>query len=79
MLRPDYRLPNLEEVRALVTPEMCCAGFSMLVAEQLLKDAGYGERYFFGAEDDEDENDQSKMTDEVIIFAFHVIFMFLFI
>lgn len=65
VLRPDFRLPNLEEIRAIVTPEMCCAAFSMHAHEQLLKDAGYGERYFFAAEDEEEESDQTKMADEI--------------
>lgn len=49
----------------MVTPESCCAFFSMLAAEQRLKDAGYGEKYFFTPEDEDDDNDQAKMADEV--------------
>lgn len=37
VLRSDFRLPSKEEVLAMVTPEMCCAQYSMLAAEQRLK------------------------------------------
>ncbi len=37
VLRNDFRLPSREEVQAMVTPEMCCAYYSMKVAEQRLK------------------------------------------
>lgn len=37
VLRGDFRLPSKEEVLAMVTPEMCCAQYSMLAAEQRLK------------------------------------------
>ncbi|CAJ0578024.1 unnamed protein product, partial [Mesorhabditis spiculigera] len=65
ILRPDFRLPPKEEVMALVTPEMCCAQYSMLAAEQRLKDAGYGERYFFTPENDDDSNDEVTLEDEI--------------
>ena len=37
MLKNDFRLPTEEEMRALVSPEQCCAYYSMLAAEQRLK------------------------------------------
>ncbi|XP_071951236.1 transcription initiation factor TFIID subunit 1-like isoform X2 [Antedon mediterranea] len=64
VLKPDFRLPTEEEMRALVTPEQCCAYYSMLAAEQRLKDAGYGEKSFFAPEDD-NEDDSAKIDDEV--------------
>ena len=40
----------------MVTPEECCKYFSMIAAEQRLKDAGYGEKFLLAqAEDDDDE------------------------
>ena len=65
VLRPDFRLPSEEELRALVSPEQCCAYFSMIAAEQRLKDAGYGEKFLFAPEQDDDEDQQLKMDDEV--------------
>lgn len=85
VLRSDFRLPSQEEIRQLVTPEQCCAYYSMQAAEQRLKgnnddrerknvmnflvivDAGYGEKVLFAAVDEEaaDENDTSKIEDEV--------------
>ncbi|GMT19156.1 hypothetical protein PFISCL1PPCAC_10453, partial [Pristionchus fissidentatus] len=65
ILRPDFRLPTKEEVLAMVTPEMCCAQYSMLAAEQRLKDAGYGEKYFFTPEEGDDDDDQVTMEDEI--------------
>lgn len=66
VLRPEFRLPSKEEVLAMVTPEMCCAQYSMMAAEQRLKDAGYGERYFFAPENDEvDDDDGVTIEDEV--------------
>ena len=63
-LRGDFRLPSREEVEALVSPELCCAAYSMWVAEQRLKDAGYGEKYFFTPEND-DADESVSMEDEI--------------
>ncbi|CAD6184372.1 unnamed protein product [Caenorhabditis auriculariae] len=65
ILRPEFRLPTKEEVLAMVTPEMCCVQYSMLAAEQRLKDAGYGEKYFFTPENEEDSDDQVTIEDEI--------------
>ncbi|XP_070554018.1 transcription initiation factor TFIID subunit 1-like [Ptychodera flava] len=64
VLKPDFRLPTEEEIRAMVSPEQCCAYASMLAAEQRLKDAGYGEKSLF-APDDENEDNDVKIDDEV--------------
>lgn len=37
VLKPDFRLPTEDEMRAMVSPEQCCAYYSMLAAEQRLK------------------------------------------
>lgn len=37
VLKSDFRLPTEEEMRAMVSPEQCCAYYSMLAAEQRLK------------------------------------------
>uniref|UniRef100_A0A914V608 Transcription initiation factor TFIID subunit 1 histone acetyltransferase domain-containing protein n=1 Tax=Plectus sambesii TaxID=2011161 RepID=A0A914V608_9BILA len=71
VLRPDFRLPSKEEVLAMVTPEMCCAQYSMLAAEQRLKDAGYGEKYFFTPENEDDSDDQVTMEDEIKCAPWH--------
>ncbi|XP_013199879.1 transcription initiation factor TFIID subunit 1 isoform X2 [Amyelois transitella] len=65
VLKPDFRLPSEEEIRAMVSPEQCCAYFSMAAAEQRLKDAGYGEKFIFTQQEDDDEEMQLKMDDEV--------------
>ncbi|KAK6628726.1 hypothetical protein RUM43_002542 [Polyplax serrata] len=65
VIKPDFRLPTEEEIRAMVSPEQCCAYFSMIAAEQRLKDAGYGEKFIFAPQDDDDEEMQLKMDDEV--------------
>lgn len=65
VLKPDFRLPTEEEMRAMVSPEQCCAYYSMLAAEQRLKDAGYGEKSLFAVDDDNDEDTQMKLDDEV--------------
>ena len=65
-MKPEFRLPSEEEIRAMVSPEQCCAYYSMQAAEQRLKDAGYGEKSFF-APDNEDEDDVQKIDDEVRI------------
>lgn len=49
----------------MVSPEQCCAYYSMLVAEQRLKDAGYGEKSFFAPEEENEEDFQMKIDDEV--------------
>ncbi|XP_013414213.1 transcription initiation factor TFIID subunit 1 [Lingula anatina] len=65
VLKPDFRLPTEEEMRAMVSPEQCCAYFSMQAAEQRLKDAGYGEKSLFAPEEDNEEDFQTKIDDEV--------------
>ncbi|XP_041357029.1 transcription initiation factor TFIID subunit 1-like isoform X3 [Gigantopelta aegis] len=65
VLKPDFRLPTEEEIRAMVSPEECCAFYSMIAAEQRLKDAGYGEKSLFAPEDDNEEETQMKIDDEV--------------
>ncbi|KAJ1525331.1 hypothetical protein ONE63_010152 [Megalurothrips usitatus] len=65
VIKPDFRLPSEEEIRAMVSPEQCCAYFSMIAAEQRLKDAGYGEKSIFVQQDDDDEEMQLKMDDEI--------------
>lgn len=65
VIKPDFRLPTEEEIRAMVSPEQCCAYFSMIAAEQRLKDAGYGEKSIFVQQDDDDEEMQLKMDDEI--------------
>ncbi|KAI7812775.1 transcription initiation factor TFIID subunit 1 isoform X1 [Triplophysa rosa] len=65
VLKPDFRLPTEEEIRAMVSPELCCAYYSMLVAEQRLKDAGYGEKSFFAPDEENEEEFQLKIDDEV--------------
>lgn len=37
VLKADVQLPTEEEIRAMVSPEQCCAWYSMLAAEQHLK------------------------------------------
>ncbi len=65
VLKADFRLPSEDEIRAMVSPEACCAYYSMLSAEQRLKDAGYGEKSMFAPDDAEDEDMAVKMEDEV--------------
>ncbi|XP_071041821.1 transcription initiation factor TFIID subunit 1 isoform X2 [Parasteatoda tepidariorum] len=65
VLKSEFRLPTEDEIRAMVSPEQCCAYYGMLAAEQRLKDAGYGEKSLFAPEDDNDEDMQMKMDDEV--------------
>lgn len=65
VLKPDFRLKTEEEMRNMVSPEQCCGYYSMLAAEQRLKDAGYGEKSLFAPEEDNEEETQLKIEDEV--------------
>jgi len=65
VLKSNSRLPTEEEIRAAVSPEQCCAYYSMLAAEQRLKDAGYGEKSLFALEDDNEDDSATKIDDEV--------------
>ncbi|KAJ3588964.1 hypothetical protein NHX12_009816 [Muraenolepis orangiensis] len=65
VLKPDFRLPTEEEIRAMASPEQCCSYYSMQVAEQRLKDAGYGEKSFFAPDEENEEDFQMKIDDEV--------------
>jgi hypothetical protein len=63
ILKEEVRLPTEEEIRTMVSPEQCCAFYSMCAAEQRLKDAGYGEKNLFASDDDDVDN--IKIDDEV--------------
>eukprot|EP00118_Oscarella_pearsei_P020522 m.222498 g.222498 ORF g.222498 m.222498 type:complete len:1194 (+) comp39977_c0_seq19:1801-5382(+) len=63
-LKDNFRLPSEEELRAMVSPEQCCAFYSMLAAKQRLVDAGYGGKSLFTPDDDMEEDSQ-KIDDEV--------------
>ncbi|ESP02189.1 hypothetical protein LOTGIDRAFT_212720 [Lottia gigantea] len=65
VIKPDFRLPTEEEIRAMVSPEQCCSYYSLIAAEQRLKDAGYGEKSMFAPEEDNEEEAQMKIDDEV--------------
>uniref|UniRef100_A0A2K6M8F2 Transcription initiation factor TFIID subunit 1 n=1 Tax=Rhinopithecus bieti TaxID=61621 RepID=A0A2K6M8F2_RHIBE len=65
VLKSDFRLPTEEEIRDMVSPEQCCAYYSMVAAEQRLKDAGYSEKSFFAPEEENEEDFQMKIDDEV--------------
>ncbi|BFZ24166.1 hypothetical protein BsWGS_27204 [Bradybaena similaris] len=65
VLKPDFRLPTEEEIRAMVSPEQCCAWYSLITAEQRLKDAGYGEKSLFSPEEENEEDAQTKIDDEI--------------
>jgi transcription initiation factor TFIID subunit 1 len=66
LLKENCRLPTEDELRAMITPEQCCAYYSMLAAEQRLKDAGYGEKNLF-IDDNEDVDQQANndLDDEI--------------
>ncbi len=67
ILKDNIKLPTEEELRSLITPEQCCAYYSMLAAEQRLKDAGYGEKNLF-VTDENDELDaqaNNNLDDEI--------------
>uniref|UniRef100_A0A915MZI7 Transcription initiation factor TFIID subunit 1 histone acetyltransferase domain-containing protein n=1 Tax=Meloidogyne javanica TaxID=6303 RepID=A0A915MZI7_MELJA len=66
VLRDNFRLPSLEEVSNMLTPEMYCAQSSMMAAEQRLRDAGYGEKYLHVAENADDSDDQQNIGEEEI-------------
>ena len=66
VLKSDFRLPTEDEMRAMVSPEECCGYYSMLAAEQRLKDAGYGEKSLFAPDEECEDDVQSKIEDEVI-------------
>ena len=65
VIKPGFRLPTEEEMRAMVTPEQCCAYFSMINSELRLRDLGYGEKFLLAQQDDEDDDTAMKMDDEV--------------
>ncbi len=52
-------------MRSMVTPEQCCAFFSMIAAEQRLRDAGYGEKFLLAQQEEDDEESAAKLDDEV--------------
>jgi hypothetical protein len=51
VLKSDFRLPTEEEIRAMVSPEQCCAYYSMIAAEQRLKVSTFflGTAYAYGS------------------------------
>ena len=65
VIKHNFRLPTEDEIRSMVSPEQCCAYFSMIAAEQRLKDAGYGEKSLLAPQDDDDEETSMKLDVEV--------------
>ncbi len=66
ILKENSRLPTEDELRAMITPEQCCAFYSMLAAEQRLKDAGYGEKNLFIDENEDiDQQANNNLDDEI--------------
>lgn len=65
VIKTNFRLPTEDEIRAMVSAEQCCAFFSMIAAEQRLKDAGYGEKSLLAPQDDDDEETSMKLDVEV--------------
>ncbi|VVC30227.1 Bromodomain, conserved site,Transcription initiation factor TFIID subunit 1, domain of unknown [Cinara cedri] len=65
ILKPNFYLPPEEEIRAMVSPEQCCAYFSMIAAEQRLQDAGYGVKCILASLEDDNEEIQLKLDDEI--------------
>ncbi|CAL8140508.1 unnamed protein product [Orchesella dallaii] len=73
VLKDEVLLPSVKELEAMVTPEKCCAYYSLLAGEQRLKDAGYSsEKCLFSEIDEfedmnENEKDdfEGKLEDEV--------------
>lgn len=55
VLKDGHRLPPLDELTTMCTPEMMCAHYTMMASEQRLKDAGYGERHLALDADNDDE------------------------
>ena len=65
VIKNNFRLPTEDEIRSMVNPEQCCSFFSMIAAEQRLRDAGYGEKSLIAQQDDDDEESAAKLDDEV--------------
>ncbi|XP_044006030.1 transcription initiation factor TFIID subunit 1-like [Aphidius gifuensis] len=67
VIRNDFRLPTEDEMREMITPEKCCAYYSMIAGEQRLKDAGYGceKSLLLPQQDDDDDDIINKKDDEV--------------
>jgi len=53
----------------MVDPEQCAAFYSMIAAEQRLKDSGYGDKFILAQEDD--DNDDLRMDDEIKCAPWH--------
>ncbi|CAG0880440.1 unnamed protein product [Cyprideis torosa] len=65
---PLYEVPGPNSKRAnnFVRDFLqCCAYFSMIAAEQRLRDAGYGDAFILTQAEEDDEDIQLKMDDEV--------------
>ncbi|KAF0992521.1 hypothetical protein HZS_5209, partial [Henneguya salminicola] len=70
ILKDDFRLPTHEDMHERLQPETVCAYYSMLACQRRLKDAGYGKKSLFMAEEENDEEtDNNKSIDEEILCA----------
>uniref|UniRef100_A0AC34FBM2 Transcription initiation factor TFIID subunit 1 n=1 Tax=Panagrolaimus sp. ES5 TaxID=591445 RepID=A0AC34FBM2_9BILA len=65
VLKEDFCLPTEKEILKLITPEMCCAHYSMMSAKQRLKNAGYGETNILANINESDSDDDVKIEDEI--------------
>ncbi|GIY46026.1 transcription initiation factor TFIID subunit 1 [Caerostris extrusa] len=63
VLKSSFRLPPEEETRTLVTPEKCCAYYSMLAAEQRWKDIEFHAK-FQNLTEQKEEVLRKKIDDE---------------
>ncbi|KAF1744087.1 hypothetical protein MXB_4422, partial [Myxobolus squamalis] len=74
ILKSDFRLPTHEDMHERLQPEMVCAYYSMLAAQRRLKDAGYGKKSLFMAEDendDEPESSKAAIEEEILCAPWH--------
>ncbi len=58
-------MPSEEQINSLVSPEECCAYYSSAIAQQKLKEIGFGDRLYLFNEDKDEENGND--LDEVAI------------
>lgn len=70
VLKNDFRLPTFEDLHEKLQPETMCGYYSMLAAQRRLKDAGYGKKSLFMAEDENDDDaENNKNIEEEILCA----------
>lgn len=68
VLKPEFQLPTEDELIECISPEECCAYYSMMWGLLRLEDAGYNSKSLTQAEPDQQDDDEEKESNVGLLF-----------